>query len=123
MDRDLRLTGNRRGQTNEPIAPLGFELNQPWKVRSLRWCPSMAIDRKILTLCAIARDKDYVDTTSSHDQRREAGRRKERSMRRRGVIGITGGLEDNRETFGAFLQQIDFPSTVGCPTASSEAML
>lgn len=32
MDRDRRLTGNLRGQTDNPIAPTGFELNNPWRV-------------------------------------------------------------------------------------------
>ncbi|KLU89253.1 hypothetical protein MAPG_08227 [Magnaporthiopsis poae ATCC 64411] len=31
MDRDRRLTGFLRGQSDNPIAPLGFELNNPWK--------------------------------------------------------------------------------------------
>ncbi|EGU75363.1 hypothetical protein FOXB_14124 [Fusarium oxysporum f. sp. conglutinans Fo5176] len=31
MDRDRRLTGTLRGQTDKPEAPLGFELNNPWK--------------------------------------------------------------------------------------------
>ncbi|RFU27728.1 hypothetical protein B7463_g8608, partial [Scytalidium lignicola] len=32
MDRDRRLTGFLRGQTDEPNAPPGFELNNPWRV-------------------------------------------------------------------------------------------
>lgn len=32
MDRDRRLTGFLRGQTDNPIAPTGFELNNPWRV-------------------------------------------------------------------------------------------
>jgi len=32
MERDLRLTGSLRGQTDIPEAPPGFELNNPWKV-------------------------------------------------------------------------------------------
>jgi hypothetical protein len=32
MERDRRLTGTLRGQTDKPEAPLGFELNNPWKV-------------------------------------------------------------------------------------------
>ncbi|KAK4133613.1 hypothetical protein BT67DRAFT_38111 [Trichocladium antarcticum] len=32
MDRDRRLTGHLRGQTDNPIAPTGFELNNPWRV-------------------------------------------------------------------------------------------
>ena len=33
MDRDRRLTGYLRGQTDNPVAPAGFELNNPWRVR------------------------------------------------------------------------------------------
>lgn len=33
MDRDRRLTGYLRGQTDNPTAPAGFELNNPWRVR------------------------------------------------------------------------------------------
>lgn len=33
MERDRRLTGYLRGQSDKPIAPKGFELNNPWKVR------------------------------------------------------------------------------------------
>ncbi|KUJ21767.1 uncharacterized protein LY89DRAFT_694260 [Mollisia scopiformis] len=32
MDRDRRLTGFLRGQTDNPIAPAGFELNNPWRL-------------------------------------------------------------------------------------------
>lgn len=32
MERDRRLTGWLRGQTDNPEAPEGFELNNPWKV-------------------------------------------------------------------------------------------
>ncbi|KAK4462718.1 hypothetical protein QBC42DRAFT_200598 [Cladorrhinum samala] len=32
MDRDRRLTGYIRGQTDNPVAPVGFELNNPWRV-------------------------------------------------------------------------------------------
>jgi hypothetical protein len=34
MERDRRLTGFMRGQTDKPIAPEGFELNNPWRVRT-----------------------------------------------------------------------------------------
>jgi len=30
MDRDRRLTGFMRGQTDKAVAPEGFELNNPW---------------------------------------------------------------------------------------------
>ena len=32
MDRDRRLTGYLRGQTDKVVAPPGFELNNPWRV-------------------------------------------------------------------------------------------
>lgn len=32
MERDRRLTGMLRGQTDSPIAPDGFELSNAWKV-------------------------------------------------------------------------------------------
>ncbi|KAI0011476.1 hypothetical protein F4779DRAFT_213333 [Xylariaceae sp. FL0662B] len=32
MDRDRRLTGFLRGQSDAPTAPTGFELNNPWRV-------------------------------------------------------------------------------------------
>lgn len=32
MDRDRRLTGFLRGQTDKVEPPLGFELNNPWRV-------------------------------------------------------------------------------------------
>ncbi|KAH8599790.1 hypothetical protein B0O99DRAFT_612857 [Bisporella sp. PMI_857] len=32
MDRDFRLTGFLRGQTDNPAAPAGFEVNNPWRV-------------------------------------------------------------------------------------------
>ena len=38
MERDRRLTGFMRGQTDKPAAPPGFELNNPWRVRmDLGW--------------------------------------------------------------------------------------
>lgn len=32
MNRDRRLTGFLRGQSDNPIAPAGYELNNPWSV-------------------------------------------------------------------------------------------
>jgi hypothetical protein len=37
MDRDRRLTGYLRGQTDQPIAPAGFEVSNGWRV-SLMIC-------------------------------------------------------------------------------------
>ncbi|KAJ4295224.1 hypothetical protein N0V90_007235 [Kalmusia sp. IMI 367209] len=31
LERDRRLTGFMRGQTDKPEAPPGFELNNPWR--------------------------------------------------------------------------------------------
>ena len=43
MERDKRLTGYLRGQTDNAEAPPGFELNNPWKVRevSMDWSPTL----------------------------------------------------------------------------------
>lgn len=35
MERDLRITGSFRGQSTNPVAPKGFEVNNPWKVCSI----------------------------------------------------------------------------------------
>lgn len=35
MDRDRRLTGHLRGQTDQVAAPLGFEVNNPWRVSAV----------------------------------------------------------------------------------------
>ncbi|KAI1260664.1 hypothetical protein F5Y18DRAFT_404760 [Xylariaceae sp. FL1019] len=32
MDRDRRITGFLRGQSDEPVAPAGFEFNNGWRV-------------------------------------------------------------------------------------------
>ncbi|KAF7507740.1 hypothetical protein GJ744_010169 [Endocarpon pusillum] len=32
MDRDFRLTGIWREQTDNPVAPVGFEVNNPWRM-------------------------------------------------------------------------------------------
>ena len=41
MDRDRRLTGYLRGQTDNVKAPPGFELNNPWRVSLLVLLQSM----------------------------------------------------------------------------------
>lgn len=38
MDRDRRLTGWLRGQTDKVEAPVGFEVNNPWKVSVTSGC-------------------------------------------------------------------------------------
>jgi len=37
MERDLRITGSLRGQSDDPNPPLGFELNNPWKIEKARY--------------------------------------------------------------------------------------
>ncbi|RJE24808.1 hypothetical protein PHISCL_02828 [Aspergillus sclerotialis] len=32
MERDMRLTGSKRGQSTNAIAPKGFEVSNPWKL-------------------------------------------------------------------------------------------
>ena len=32
MERDYRLTGTKRGQSTNVVAPKGFEVSNPWKV-------------------------------------------------------------------------------------------
>ncbi|OAK96193.1 hypothetical protein IQ06DRAFT_351636 [Phaeosphaeriaceae sp. SRC1lsM3a] len=34
LERDRRLTGFMRGQTDRPVAPPGFEVNNPWRCES-----------------------------------------------------------------------------------------
>lgn len=52
MDRDRRLTGFLRGQTDMVKAPEGFELSNPWRVRLLllgivRGC-GMSADKRVV---------------------------------------------------------------------------
>ncbi len=42
MDRDRRLTGYLRGQTDNAAAPPGFELNNPWRVGFPEEAPEMS---------------------------------------------------------------------------------
>ena len=37
MDRDFRLTGAWREQSDNPVAPVGFEVNNPWRVCTLNF--------------------------------------------------------------------------------------
>jgi hypothetical protein len=69
MDRDRRLTGYLRGQTDNPSAPAGFELNNPWRV-------SGEISLLIvipLTLCSTAREAHHLgrsdDSANVHTSR------------------------------------------------------
>lgn len=56
MQRDRRLTGYLRGQTDKPEAPEGFELNNPWKVGKAM----VKRLRQMLTLNA-AREAGFVN--------------------------------------------------------------
>ena len=57
MDRDRRLTGYLRGQTDNPTAPPGFELNNPWRVSRPK-----KLNREMLK--AVRSRKDSNDTRS-----------------------------------------------------------
>ena len=45
MERDRRLTGFLRGQTDNVEAPEGFELNNPWKVSFSARRATVFVDR------------------------------------------------------------------------------
>lgn len=51
MERDRRLTGFMRGQTDKPVAPEGFELNNPWRVGT-----EMLDERQVLTTGSASND-------------------------------------------------------------------
>lgn len=53
MDRDRRLTGFLRGQTDNPKAPAGFELSNPWRV-SVAIRVSVENDKTNANICPIA---------------------------------------------------------------------
>ena len=57
MDRDLRLTGVFREQTDHVEAPLGFEVNNPWKVCHLL----SPLQSALLTLVADGRQNHVKD--------------------------------------------------------------
>lgn len=72
MDRDRRLTGFLRGQTGSAIAPPGFELNNPWRVRMILWLSNSI---SMLTKCAVGEEipLNYLRTgadgsTSRHNK-------------------------------------------------------
>lgn len=50
MDRDRRLTGWLRGQTDKVEAPVGFEVNNPWKVSILSDCVDWGVESVWLIL-------------------------------------------------------------------------
>jgi hypothetical protein len=51
MERDRRLTGFMRGQTDRAAAPPGFELNNPWRV-----CALTTNDGQLLTCNSASSD-------------------------------------------------------------------
>ncbi|KAF1969586.1 hypothetical protein BU23DRAFT_539521 [Bimuria novae-zelandiae CBS 107.79] len=53
LERDRRLTGFARGQTDRPEAPAGFELNNPWRV-----CTEGAVEQAVLTIRRWSSDTD-----------------------------------------------------------------
>jgi hypothetical protein len=66
MDRDRRLTGYLRGQTDNPSAPAGFELNNPWRVSR----KAISFVDCLLIFCFTAREAHpldcLVDPTTLH---------------------------------------------------------
>ena len=69
------MTGWIRGQNDSPVAPPGFELNNPWKVRSdAGGRASKAIrDRDADWLCDVARETICIDV--SENSNIDAGRK------------------------------------------------
>jgi hypothetical protein len=68
MERDRQLTGFLRGQSDRPIAPVGFELSNPWKASlSFPITATLHMVRK-LTLYSSGREADHVNqiNTSKH---------------------------------------------------------
>lgn len=62
MERDRRLTGWLRGQTDNPEAPDGFELNNPWKVSGqLALCYLVFMELSIIP----ARDSIHLDVPAA----------------------------------------------------------
>jgi len=57
MDRDRRLTGFLRGQTDKVEAPPGFELNNPWRVSLLAARNDILAD----ILCSSDREADILE--------------------------------------------------------------
>ena len=57
MERDLRITGNIRGQSGNAVAPKGFEVSNPWKVRLVDLVLGV---RKADTDCAAARETNLL---------------------------------------------------------------
>lgn len=83
MDRDRRLTGWLRGQTDKVEAPVGFEVNNPWKVSAPFWlCGGVGSGECMLTIgwgflhswregiseqavffiCCYLKEDDYIQT-------------------------------------------------------------
>lgn len=59
MERDRRLTGMLRGQTDSPIAPDGFELSNAWKVSA---APSDSRIRILTCSCHLDGEEIRIET-------------------------------------------------------------
>ena len=57
MERDLRITGSIRGQSGNALAPKGFEVSNPWKVRLIGLVLGV---RKADTDYAVARETNLL---------------------------------------------------------------
>ena len=72
MERDFRLTGQWREQSDNPIAPVGFEVNNPWRVCNFllnisitaKKCPAGKEDCLILSTCATFNIHTFESTKS-----------------------------------------------------------
>jgi hypothetical protein len=66
MDRDRRLTGYLRGQTDQALAPAGFEFTNGWRVsfaRNMMFDPKMVSPRvRLLTVITTGREACLVKT-------------------------------------------------------------
>lgn len=60
MDRDRRLTGFLRGQTDNVQAPPGFELNNPWRVGGE--VPTL----HVVLMSHVAREAYYLVSDTMH---------------------------------------------------------
>ena len=64
MDRDRRLTGYLRGQTDQALAPAGFEFTNGWRVSDLRFgqYPSGIANNKLRSRSASCKNKTTTIT-------------------------------------------------------------
>jgi hypothetical protein len=66
MDRDRRLTGYLRGQTDQALAPAGFEFTNGWRVSLLRDLISASPRVNLLTINSSGREACPVKTKLLH---------------------------------------------------------